>query len=66
MREGIEKLLFDKFCELLHQHEKPIYALHHLDWLVFVEHKDEFFALSEEEQMEVRMYIEAIVKVHGR
>lgn len=66
MREGIEKLLYDKFVELLYKHKKPVYAVHELDWLVFVKHKDEFFALSEEEQMQVRMYIEAIVKVHGR
>ena len=64
MRDGLEKLLFDKFVELLHQHEKPIYALHHLDWLVFVEHKDEFFALSEEEQWEIRNLMGAIKKIY--
>lgn len=66
MRDGIEKLLYDKFCELLQKHSVPKYAVDELDWLVFVKHGDKFWALSEENQIEVRMYIETLRKIHGR
>lgn len=66
MRDGLEKLLFDKFCELLQKHSVPKYAVDELDWLVFVKHGDKFWALSEEDQIEVRMYIETLRKIHGR
>lgn len=66
MRDGIEKLLYDKFCELLQKHSVPKYAVDELDWLVFVKHGDKFWALSEEDQIEVRMYIETLRKIHGR
>ena len=66
MRDGLAKLLFDKFCELLQKHSVPKYAVDELDWLVFVKHGDKFWALSEEDQIEVRMYIETLRKIHGR
>ena len=66
MRDGIEKLLYDKFCELLQKHSVPKYAVDELDWLIFVKHGDKFWALSEEDQIEVRMYIETLRKIHGR
>ena len=66
MRDGLEKLLFDKFCELLQKHSVPKYAVDELDWLVFVKHGDKFWALSENDQIEVRMYIETLRKIHGR
>ena len=66
MRDGLEKLLFDKFCELLQKHSIPKYAVDELDWLVFVKYGDKFWALSENDQIEVRMYIETLRKIHGR
>ena len=66
MRDGLEKLLFDKFCELLQKHSVPKYAVDELDWLVFVKHGDKFWALSENDQIELRMYIETLRKIHGR
>lgn len=66
MRDGLEKLLYDKFCELLQKHSVPKYAVDELDWLVFIKHGDKFWALSEEDQIEVRMYIETLRKIHGR
>lgn len=66
MRDGLEKLLYDKFCELLQKHSIPKYAVDELDWLVFVKHGDKFWALSENDQIEVRMYIETLRKIHGR
>ena len=66
MRDGLEKLLYDKFCELLQKHSIPKYAVDELDWLVFIKHGDKFWALSEKDQIEVRMYIETLRKIHGR
>ena len=66
MRDGLEKLLYDKFCELLQKHSIPKYAVDELDWLLFVKHGDKFWALSENDQIEVRMYIETLRKIHGR
>ena len=66
MRDGLEKLLYDKFCELLQKHSIPKYAVDELDWLVFVKHGDKFWALSDNDQIEVRMYIETLRKIHGR
>lgn len=65
MREGIEKLLFDKFCELLQKNNgNPRYALDSLDYLIFMKHKDEFYSLSEDEQMEIRHYIHVLAMIH--
>ena len=65
MREGIEKLLFDKFCELLQKNNgNPRHALDSLDYLIFMKHKDEFYSLSEDEQMEIRHYIHVLAMIH--
>jgi hypothetical protein len=66
MRQGIEKKLYDKFNELITKHEKPAYAVAHLDYMVFVEYKHEFERLSHDEQMEVRIYMKAIELLHGK
>ena len=66
MRDGLEKLLYDEFCKLLQKHSVPKYAVDELDWLVFIKHGDKFWALSENDQIEVRMYIETLRKIHGR
>lgn len=36
-----------------------------LNWLVFVIHGEEFEQLSYDQQWEVRLYLEALKKVHG-
>ena len=65
MRLGIEKALFDKFNEeLILNRGNAQHALARLDYLVFVENKDKFYALSEEDQMEVRMYIHTLTLIH--
>lgn len=66
MREGIEKIIYNKFNELLLIHEKPAYAVAHLEYMVFVEYAEKFYELSEEEQMEVRCYLKAIELLHGK
>lgn len=65
MRDGIEKLLYDKFCELLQKNNgNPRHALDSLDYLIFIKHKDEFYSLSEDEQMEIRHYIHVLAMIH--
>ena len=65
MRDGIEKLLYDKFCELLQKNNgNPRHALDSLDYLIFIKHKDEFCSLSEDEQMEIRHYIHVLAMIH--
>ena len=65
MRDGVEKLLFDKFVELLHKNNgNPRYALDTLDYLIFIKHKNEFYSLSEDEQMEIRHYIHVLAMIH--
>ncbi len=66
MRSGAEKKLYDKFNELITKHEKPAYAVAHLDYIIFVEHKHDFEKLPYEEQIEVRMYIKAMELLHGK
>ena len=66
MREGIEKVMYKKFNELLLQHDKPSYAVAHLDYMIFVEYVDRFNALNEEQQMEVRLYMKAMELLHGK
>ena len=53
MRDGLEKLLYDEFYKLLQKHSVPKYAVDELDWLVFIKHGEEFWALSEKDQMDV-------------
>ena len=65
-RYGNELKLYNKFNELVIKHEKPSYAVAHLEYLVFVEHKHEFDRLCYEEQIEIRMYIKAIELLHGK
>ncbi len=65
MREGYELKLYNVFCKLLHQHELPVYAVRHLDWLVFQEHKDEFWSLPQEDQMEIRFYLLTLKQLFG-
>lgn len=65
-RSGVELELYNKFVELLQKHSVPKYAIDELDWLVFVKYGDRFWALSESEQMEVRVYMEVLRKIHGR
>ena len=65
MRDGLEKLLYDKFCELLQKNNgNPRHALDSLDYLIFIKHKDEFYSLSEDEQMEIRHYIHVLAMIH--
>ena len=66
MREGIELRLYNKFNELITWYERPSYAVAHLEYMVFVEHKYEFERLSHEEQVEIRMYLKAIELLHGK
>ena len=65
MRSGIEKALFDRFNEELRLNGgNAQHALETLDYLVFIANKDKFYALSEEDQMEVRLYIHTLALVH--
>lgn len=66
MREGIELKLYNKLEELLPKHKHPKWAVDELDYLVFIKYKDEFWNLDEEQQLEVRMYMEVLRQLYGR
>ena len=66
MREGIELKLYNKLEELLPKYKHPKWAVDELDYLVFIKYKDEFWNLDEEQQFEVRMYMEVLRQLYGR
>ena len=65
MRTGIELMLYESFCRLLHKHDKPKWAVDELDYLIFQAHKDEFWGLSEDKQWEVRTYMKTLRQLLG-
>ena len=42
MRDGIEKKIYDKFNQLIREHENPSCAVTHLEYIIFVEYAHEF------------------------
>lgn len=66
MREGIELTMYNKFQELLERHEKPSYAVAHMEYMIFTEYRYEFEKLSQDEQIEVRMYIKTLELLHDK
>jgi hypothetical protein len=59
----IEEKIVNGFMGLL-QYMSPRDAVLTIDYKVFTEHADEFYQLTEEEQMEVRRVILALKLVH--
>ena len=66
MREGIELTIYNKFQELLERHEKPSYAVAHMEYMIFTEYRHEFEKLSQDEQIEVRIYMKALELLHNK
>ena len=65
MREGIELRLYNFFCEELARNGGVAQnAIDKLDYLVFIQNKDKFYALSEKEQTEIRLYIHTLMLIH--
>ncbi len=64
MRSVNEKRIVDAFLNIYNQHQNPIWTSETLDYLVFVEHKEEFEKLSDWEQWEIRNLLGAIAKLY--
>ena len=62
--EGVEKVVVDNFVRLINSGLSPSDAYKTLDYLVFIKHNHEFFALSEEEQNRVRSILLSLSLVH--
>jgi hypothetical protein len=66
MRSEIEIRMINKFLEIRSKHGNSIFAIEELDWLIFKKYKEQFWALSEEDQWEVRSVFGGLEKVHGK
>lgn len=64
MRSIYEKKIIEGFMNLCSKHAKPEYCYDELDWLVFTKHKDEFDALDEATQWEIREIMFAFKKIY--
>jgi hypothetical protein len=62
--EGVEKVVVDNFVRLINNGLSPSDAYKTLDYLVFIKHNHEFFALSEEDQDKVRSILLSLSLVH--
>lgn len=64
MRSEIEIRMINKFLEIRSKHGNSIFAIEELDWLIFKKHKEQFWALDEEKQWEVRETLSAFKKLY--
>lgn len=62
----IEKTLSDAFLKILEKHNNPEWSYKELNWLVFDKYKNEFYNLSQENQWNVRHFMDALYKIHGK
>lgn len=56
--------MVDFFIKEVTQHQCPKSAIDRLNYMIFYEHKDEFWSMTEEEQWYVRNCLESLKKVH--
>ena len=61
----MEQKLRNAFLKFVDEGLTGRQAREKLNWLVFVIHMEEFEQLSYDQQWEVRLYLEALKKVHG-
>ena len=61
----VEKLLTNKFVEIVAKHHNPVWAREELEYLVFIEHRDEYEQLSAEDKRDVLDYFDGLTKLHG-
>lgn len=61
----LEQKLRNAFLKFVDEGLTGRQAREKLNWLVFVIHMEEFERLSYDQQWEVRLYLEALKKVHG-
>ena len=61
----LEQKLRNAFLKFVDEGLTGTQAREKLNWLVFVIHMEEFEQLSYDQQWEVRLYLEALKKVHG-
>lgn len=61
----LEQKLRNTFLKFVDEGLTGRQAREKLNWLVFVDHGKEFEQLSYDQQWEVRLYLEALKKVHG-
>lgn len=61
----LEQKLRNAFLKFVDEGLTGRQAREKLNWLVFVIHSEEFEQLSYDQQWEVRLYLEALKKVHG-
>ena len=66
MRSEIEIRMINKFLEIRSKHGNSVWAIRELKWLVFDKYKEQFWALSEKDQWEVRSVFGGLEKVHGK
>ena len=64
MNEEVQLKILRAFESLLENGLTAQQALEHLDYHVFVKHSNEFHALSEQEQTEIRHVLHSIRLVH--
>lgn len=62
---ALEQEIRSAFLKFVNEGLTGMQAREKLNWLVFVVHGEEFEQLSYSQQWEVRLYLEALKKVHG-
>lgn len=61
----VEKILTNKFVEIVAKHHNPVWAREELEYLVFIAHRDEYEQLSVEDKRDVLDYFDGLTKLHG-
>lgn len=61
----VEKILTNKFVEIVAKHHNPVWAREELEYLVFIAHRDEYEQLSVEDKRNVLDYFDGLTKLHG-
>lgn len=64
MRSVNEQRIVEAFLNIYSKHQNPIWTSETLDYLVFVEYKEEFEKLSYDEQWEIRNMLGAVAKLY--
>ena len=60
MRSVYEQRIIDEFLLLYNYHLNPVEAYSTLDYMIFTQHKEEFYKLPEATQWEIRNIMSAI------
>lgn len=61
----IEKLLSDRFYEILNQHGNTLWALETLEWEVFDKSYNELQQLNDMDKTDVYHFMDAMRKIYG-